>query len=331
MFRNMIRNNDIIWAKHEPKSVNFRDIKIAIIGGTNGIGRAISHELVLNGAKVTVVGRSFRDLELTDKINFLKADLSTVKECERIGKELKKELDWTHIIFTSGILAKSEREVNDEGIEMDVMVSYLSRYIILKEISTVLSKKFKFELNDDDDVTKEHTNTKKTNETLLKPRVFVMGFPGNQQVGDPDNLNSDKGKYNNINTHMITVAANESLVMKFATDSSNHENFNIYGLNPGIIKTDIRSNVYGSHTWIGKAMEWIISKTSQDTTTYAKHFIPLLMTPDIENHNGICFNNKIDAILPSKCMNMELVNNYIDASDKLIEMAHSSQINNEQK
>lgn len=318
MFRNIIRNNDINWVKHPPQSINFKDVKIAIIGGTNGIGRSISQELVSNGAQVTVVGRTFRDNELKDKINFLKADLSTVKECERIGKELTNEGDWTHIVFTTGILAKSEREVNKEGIEMDVMVSYLSRYIILKELSDSLKKKFKFQLEDG--------NNEQDGGEMLKPRVFVMGFPGNQQAGDPDNLNSDKGKYNNMNTHMTTVAANESLVMKYAKDSTN---FNIYGLNPGIIRTDIRNNVYGAHTWIRNALEWIIGKTQQDTNTYSKKLIPLLVTPDIEKHNGTSFNNNIEAILPSKCMNMELVNKYVDASERLIEIAHAQSNSNE--
>jgi len=61
--------------------------QVAVIGGTGGLGRAISQELARRGAEVTVVGQTFRDAG-TPGIRFLKADLNLMSEARRVAAEL---------------------------------------------------------------------------------------------------------------------------------------------------------------------------------------------------------------------------------------------------
>ena len=75
--------------------------RIAVIGGTDGLGRAIARLAAEHGADVLVVGRTFRD-EGSARLRFLKADLSSMKEAIRIGEELPAELD--AVLFTTGII-----------------------------------------------------------------------------------------------------------------------------------------------------------------------------------------------------------------------------------
>src|SRR5262249_53837292 len=76
-----------------------------------GIGRAFSRFMAARGASVVVVGRTFRDSEVPG-IQFVKADLSLMREAQRVGQSLPAEaLDL--IIFTTGILPGPKRDRGD--------------------------------------------------------------------------------------------------------------------------------------------------------------------------------------------------------------------------
>ena len=56
----------------------------AVVGGTDGLGRAIAALSASRGAKVIVVGRTFRDNGVPN-IQFMKADLSKTSEAARVA------------------------------------------------------------------------------------------------------------------------------------------------------------------------------------------------------------------------------------------------------
>ncbi|CAI4934157.1 CPS_HP_G0144480.mRNA.1.CDS.1 [Saccharomyces cerevisiae] len=293
----------VSWERKNINGIDFSRFNVAIIGGTGGLGRAISRELAERNARVTVVGQTFRDEDLKDKINFVKADLSLVSECKRISHsdEIPYE-ELTHLIFTTGIFASRQRQATSEGLEKDMAVSYLSRYIIFHDVAKRLGI----------------SRTKKDD----LPKVFIAGFPGNGQVGDPDDLNSDEKKYSAYATHMNTVAANESLVID-AKDR--YTNIDTFGLNPGLIKTNIRNNLLGSDTYLSRITEWIISWTCQSAETYAKTICTLIASPAIESRSGTMFSNKGDAILPSPGLTKDVVEKFMENSELLVEKALRNQ------
>lgn len=302
------------WTPIDFKDINVQDMNVAIIGGTNGIGQAISRKLIEDGAKVTVVGRTLReDDETSQKIQFIKTtDLGLVAEADRVSTELNRlnaKTPLTHVIFTTGILAAPNREETIEGIEKDMATSYLSRFVILNNLVPNLKQSFQLEITDNDN--------KIRSEVTLKPRVFVMGFPGNQSLGDPEDLNSLKTPYKPMQTHYNTVGANEALVINSVKEN---QNVNTFGLNPGIIQTGIRSNYMGEG-WMSSILEWIISKTTQEATTYANKVVPLLWAPELEKYNGSMFNNNAEFILPSKEMDDQLVDKFIKNSKILVHLA----------
>lgn len=80
----------------------------------------------------------------------------------------------------------------------------------------------------------------------IKGRVFVMGFPGEEL--EVKNWNTqDPEKYGVMEQHMNTVVANEALVVGYRARFPAVE---IYGLNPGMVQTGIRSNVYTGAVWL---------------------------------------------------------------------------------
>ena len=97
--------------------------------GTNGIGPR-SRLFAANGAEAVVVGRTFRDQGL-ERLRFIQADLSEMKQTERVVQELSAE-SWDMLLFTS---RSGPDNGGREGIEIDVAISYLSRFVILREVA----------------------------------------------------------------------------------------------------------------------------------------------------------------------------------------------------
>ena len=288
-----VPNKNLIWKPVPPESLDLAGKRVVVLGGTGGIGRALSRFMADRNAQVTVVGRTFRDVD-TPRISFMKADLELMSEAQRIGKNLPaEELDL--VVFTTGIMPGPNRAETSERIERDLAVSYLSRLAMLREIGLRLGKK--------------------RTDPISKPRVFVMGMPGTNAQGNLEDLNSEK-TFSPMPAHMNTVAGNEALVLYGARQ---YPEVNFYGLNPGLIKSSIRSNMSGGQDSIRhRITEGIIGFLTISADTYARRIVPLLFSTAIESASGAIFNQKAIAILPSENMTPSYVNEYIEDSDKLL-------------
>lgn len=294
----MKRDKTITWYRADAARLDLKGLKVAVIGGTGGIGRAFSRFLASRGANVVVVGQTFRDTDVPG-IEFIKADLSLMREARRVGAALPAEtLDL--VIFTTGIMAGPKREETAEGIERDMAISYLSRLVILRKIAPHLGGN--------------------RPAARLKPRVFIMGFPGVGQTGNVDDLNTEMN-YGRWAAHMNTVAGNEILVLDAAT---RYPNANFFGLNPGFIKSNIRSNLFGGETLLYRSIEWMTGLMASSTESYAERLAPLLVSPDIEGHSGAMFDRKGQAILPSpKLTDGTYQQSFIAASEALVSKAYA--------
>ena len=271
-----------------------KDLKgknVAVIGGTSGLGRAIALKAAEDGANVTVVGRSFKDDP--DKIHFIKADLSSMKEAKRIGETIDPLVDV--VVFTTGIFAKAERVETEEGIELDMAVSYLSRLVILKFLVPRLTKK--------------------------PTRVFIMGFPGGAL--DPinvDDLNSEKSYKGGPDwVHFNTVAGNEALVLDWSKVS---KDVKFYGLNPGVIKTGIRGNIYesGIMYYLGPVVEFLLGLFMPSPESYAATMVHVLFCPTLDEHSGASFNPQGLPVESSQIFikDDQLVSKFITGSESLV-------------
>lgn len=290
------RRDDFNWQRTPLAQDALAGKKVAVVGGTNGIGRAFAHTLAAKGAEVIVVGRTFRD-EGAERISFIQADLSQMEQARRTAQELPIEtLD--AMIFTTGIMPGKKREENPEGIESDLAVSYLSRFVMVREAAERLGK--------------NRANSEG------KPRVFVVGFPGTDQKGDIDDLNSE-GEYSLMTAHSNTVIGNEALVLDAV---ARYPQVNFYGLNPGLKKSNIRAGMLGEGSLVQGAAEFVIGLMVESVEDYSERIAPLFVSPDIEAQSGALFNRHGDPICPSReltdAANLQKV---IEASEKLTSRA----------
>jgi len=120
------------------ESVSARDFSlegisnVLLVGGTNGIGLALAEELVRNGVRVTVVGRTEpKNLTKNSKARFVKTDVASIKAARNLVHSLKDD-KFDVLFFTVGI-SPMKFELTPEGIESDLAVSYLSRHVIVQE------------------------------------------------------------------------------------------------------------------------------------------------------------------------------------------------------
>ena len=278
------------------ESLDLTGRRVVVSGGTDGLGRAIARLAASRGAEVTVVGRTFRD-EGVKGLQFVKADLSSMKEAQRVGREMAVE-STDVLLLTTGIIPAKQREVTSEGIERDMAVSYLSRLALLQGMA--------------------HRLGTARSAAAPVPRVFVMGAPGTGRLGNLDDLTGER-TYDWMALHMNTVAGNEALVLDGARRSTA---VHYFGLNPYLIKTNIRGPVLGGAGGIAhRVVEFVIGLFTQSADGYAKSIVPLLFAKELDDRNGVMFGHKANPILPSKGMTDAYVGRFIDASEQLIENA----------
>ena len=286
---------NLVWRRVEAKSLDLKGMKVAIVGGTGGIGRAFSRFMAAHGARVLAVGQTFRDADVPG-IEFIKADLSLMREAQRVGALLPAEtLDL--VILTTGIFAAPTRQETAEGLERDMAVSYLSRLVIVREIGPRLGRQ--------------------RPAAATKPRVFIMGYPGTGRGGTFEDLNADKS-YNGWTVHFNTVVGNEALVLDAI---KRYPGASFFGLNPGLIQTNIRSNRIGAGTLRFRIIEGLIGLLTSSADVYAARMAPLLVSPDLEGHSGAMFDRKGDAILPSPPLTGSYVSQFMTASEALLSRA----------
>ncbi len=288
-----IRDPKLSWVRRPASELDLVDRRALVIGGTNGLGRALSRLLAQRGARVTVVGQTFRDADV-DGIDFVKADLASMSEAREVGRTVPVE-STDIVVMTTGIMAAPKREVTAEGIERDLAVSYLCRLVMLREIAPRLAHDRKGD----------------------KPRVFIMGFPGTGQAGKLDDLNAEHA-FNAMEVHMNTVAGNEALVLDAV---KRYPHTDVFGLNPGLIKTSIRANYLGDSSVRHRVVEFMIGLFMISPETYAERIVPLLFAPELQGKSGAMFNQKGDAILPSEVMTQAHVAALIEASESLVSRA----------
>ncbi|CUS22492.1 LAQU0S05e06612g1_1 [Lachancea quebecensis] len=284
-------NKELIWTNVPASQLELKSLKVAIVGGTAGIGQSLTRLFHSRGAKVVVVGRNLRDHDL-ENVHFIKADLELMSEAKRVAKELAQhQLDL--VVFTTGILAAPSREETVEGLERDIAVSYLSRLVIIRNLLPTLEK--------------AHTAV------ISKPRVFIFGYPCQGEKGMPEDLNS-KGQYSAMKTHMSTVAGNEALVFDTAM---RYPSVGVYGLNPGLIKTAIRDNLLGPGSFKSWIIEGAIGLFFQSTEDYASKVVPMMVSTELENHSPAFFDSNATAIL-SKGFTNSYVEKYTTNSENLL-------------
>lgn len=122
---------------------------IVITGATNGMGRVAAEDLAQRGARLLLVGRNRGRLEeVADEclaeagnrdVDYVVADLSTVRDVRRAAAEIKRRLDRVDtLVNNAGGTFPIRRIETEEGFELSFVLQYLSRHVMTEELLELL-------------------------------------------------------------------------------------------------------------------------------------------------------------------------------------------------
>lgn len=120
---------------------------ILITGATDGLGRALAHELAAQGATLIVHGRSkekgekllseLRALTTDDKITYLLADFARLSDVHRLAEDVLTR-DRLDVLVNNAGVGLVYPEQTADGYEMTFQVDYLAGYVLAAELAPLL-------------------------------------------------------------------------------------------------------------------------------------------------------------------------------------------------
>ncbi|SHK14134.1 short chain dehydrogenase [Anaerocolumna jejuensis DSM 15929] len=123
---------------------------ILVTGGTDGIGKGIAMHFLKKGDRVIVVGSSSakggvfyqeaRQLGAEDRAIYIQANLSLVKENQRVIEEIKDRFHYLDIVVFCAAKHNKEYTETKEGFETTFALAYLSRFLLSYGLKDSLEK-----------------------------------------------------------------------------------------------------------------------------------------------------------------------------------------------
>jgi NAD(P)-dependent dehydrogenase (short-subunit alcohol dehydrogenase family) len=121
---------------------------ILITGATDGLGRALAHELAAQGASLVLHGRSTQkgeellaELRATtgnDRLSYLRADFARLADVHAMAEQAAK-LDRLDVLVNNAGLASPDRQVSEDGHELTFQVNYLASYVLAVRLVPLLT------------------------------------------------------------------------------------------------------------------------------------------------------------------------------------------------
>lgn len=123
---------------------------IVITGSTDGIGKLTAKKLAKEGHTIYLHGRSAEKLSATitkikevsdnENVQGFIADFSNLKSAKKMAEEIKKKLSKIDVLINNAGIYNSKELQNQDGLDMRMLVNYLSPYKLTNEILPVLKK-----------------------------------------------------------------------------------------------------------------------------------------------------------------------------------------------
>jgi NAD(P)-dependent dehydrogenase (short-subunit alcohol dehydrogenase family) len=266
--------------------------RVALVtGGTDGIGREIARGLAERGTRVIIAGRDAdkgaraeRELRASSgnsDVEFVRADLSLVREARRLGDEVARR--WTsidYLVLSAGIV-RGRRWVTSEGIESNFATNYLSRFALTVRLLSAL---------------------RAAGRPGSAARIVVIAHPGFNGTIHYDDINLT-ANFSMIRAFKQFHYANDLFAAELARRlvvPSARPSVTISCLHPGPTKTNIDKEM---PLWMRLMVRLLVHPLfSHAPSVPAASALKLLLADEFEGESGVLFSliGKFRRVTPSR-------------------------------
>ncbi|KAJ3242426.1 hypothetical protein HDU81_003132 [Chytriomyces hyalinus] len=248
----------------------------AVVGGTAGIGAAVSRALNGPHAHVIVAGRSAKNPAHA-------LDVTSMRQCVRLAREIEADPHvakhgLSGLVLSAGNLNLGlSRVETDEGVEKTFALNYLSKFALINHLLPSL-------------------------ERAKDARVVSIMAGGNGGKFDVDDLQMAKGSYNCISQAIGTGAMIDSMTYHLASRNQTPTSPKFFHLFPGVVNTDNPKNA-GFPSIIVSLMKIVMPLIARDPNTVAAEVIELLTSEkytDVATKSGLFLHPGLGVVPPYK-------------------------------
>jgi NAD(P)-dependent dehydrogenase (short-subunit alcohol dehydrogenase family) len=122
---------------------------ILITGATDGVGRALAHELAEQGANLIVHGRNkgrgetllaeLHGITGNDDATYLQADFARLSDVHSLAEQVLERYERLDVLVNNAGVGLVQREESADGYEMTFQVNYLAGYVLAAELAPLLA------------------------------------------------------------------------------------------------------------------------------------------------------------------------------------------------
>lgn len=294
----MIRNNH-----KDPKicTENFKNKLVIITGATSGIGYFTARKYAANGANLLFINRNIQKSDaLCNEIirdfgvqcSYIIADLSSLSDIKRVAEELAKMDTPIDVMIHNAGIYLTEKELTADGLEMLLVVHYLSTFII----NYSLVEKLK---------------------SQQKARIIMVGSEGHRFAAwgvRLDDLNWERRRYSGLKSYGSAKTAQLLSMLIFEKHFENTR-VTINTMHPGAVKTQTGQENGPVYRWFKRNF---FDKTLKSPQISADALYYLGVSNEMENISGKFFNLTTMEVPAPPALDIEVA---YELWDKSLELA----------
>jgi NAD(P)-dependent dehydrogenase (short-subunit alcohol dehydrogenase family) len=271
--------------------------RVLITGGNSGIGKATALELAKRDFQVVFVARNHEKAEAVKKeiidttknlkVDYLIADLASIKSVKECVNLFKKTYDRLDILINNAGVCLPEKRITGDGLEESFQINHLSPFLLSNLLFDSLKK------SDD-------------------PRIInVSSAAHTSGKFDPENLQSEK-KFGPFSTYCDTKLLNILFTIELARRLKD-DGISVNALHPGVVNTNFAGEFTGILGVLGKLSKPFLISPEKGAATS----VYLATSEEVKNITGKYF---------VKCKPEETTNKYITQENCRILWEKSLQI-----
>jgi NAD(P)-dependent dehydrogenase (short-subunit alcohol dehydrogenase family) len=250
-----------------------------VTGGTDGVGKEVAYGLARAGHRVILVGRDadkgarvereIRETTGNADVQFQQADLSLVREANRLADEIAGRWPVLHYLVHSAGVVRGRRELTAEGVESNFAINYLSRFALTERLLPLLEA---------------------AGQPGKAARIMIVSGAAQNGTIHFDDVNLT-ANFTTLRAVWQFCQANDVFTVELArrlAETDGDPRVTITSLKLGVVKTNIRQEFPRWMQWlVPLVFDPLLAQTPQEA---AESALRLLLAEDLEGATGVLFS-----------------------------------------